>query len=79
MGPRPLILSEQAGCSAEESRRLSVLPGLVCTWQCSPKKERIPFSEWMRMDLDYVDHCSLLMDAGILLSAFLTVMRKENR
>ena len=78
VGPRPLLLREQAGCSREESRRLSVLPGLVCTWQCCPGKEEIPFSEWMQMDLAYVDHFSAWMDVKILLSAFRVVLRKEN-
>ena len=33
VGPRPLPVDESMGCLPWQRRRLSVLPGLTCTWQ----------------------------------------------
>ena len=47
-------------------RRLSVRPGLTCLWQISGRSH-IGFDEWMRLDMEYIDNRSLLLDAKILL------------
>ena len=41
-------------------------PGLTCTWQVSGRLA-IPYDEWLKLDLDYVDTWSLSNDARILL------------
>ena len=41
-------------------------PGLTCIWQ-AVGDHRIPFEQWMRMDLDYIDRWSLKLDLRILL------------
>jgi lipopolysaccharide/colanic/teichoic acid biosynthesis glycosyltransferase len=47
-------------------RRLSVKPGLTCLWQVKGRSD-LSFEEWMRLDLEYVDHVSAGRDLHILL------------
>jgi len=35
----------------------------------------VSFEEWMKMDLDYIDHWSLKLDLGILLKTLPAVLR----
>ena len=41
-------------------------PGLTCLWQIRGRSD-LPFDEWMRLDLEYVERCSFLLDVKILL------------
>jgi lipopolysaccharide/colanic/teichoic acid biosynthesis glycosyltransferase len=47
-------------------RRLSVKPGLTCLWQISGRNQISDFKEWVRLDLEYIDHWSLWLDVKIL-------------
>ena len=51
---------------AWQKRRFSVKPGLTCLWQVSGRSN-LSFEQWMQLDLDYIDHWSLKLDASILL------------
>jgi lipopolysaccharide/colanic/teichoic acid biosynthesis glycosyltransferase len=42
-----------------------VRPGLTCLWQIQGRSD-LPFEEWMRLDIEYVDRCSLPLDLRIL-------------
>lgn len=66
VGPRPPTPNEVDRYKLRERRRLSMKPGLTCLWQVSPHRNRIAFEEWMRMDLEYIDHWSLWLDFKIL-------------
>ena len=55
-------------------RRFSVRPGLTCLWQVSGRS-RINFSEWVRLDLKYIDGWSLWLDVLILLRTVPAVLR----
>jgi lipopolysaccharide/colanic/teichoic acid biosynthesis glycosyltransferase len=46
-------------------RRLSVRPGLTCLWQIRGRSD-LPFDEWMRLDLEYVERLSFWLDLKIL-------------
>lgn len=65
VGPRPPIPSEVARYDAWQRRRLSVRPGLTCVWQVSGR-DRIGFTEWMLLDLRYIDHWSLAGDLSLI-------------
>ncbi len=73
VGPRPLPVEESFDCSHWQRRRLDVLPGMTCTWQVVGGRE-IPFEEWMRMDLDYIQRRSPLTDATLLTRTFLVTV-----
>jgi len=67
VGPRPLPVRDVERLSQDwQRRRFSVRPGLTCLWQ-SGGRHRLAFDEWMRLDLDYIDNWSLLLDLKILL------------
>ena len=73
VGPRPPFPEEVERYEPWMLRRLSVRPGLTCLWQVSGRSD-LPFDEWMRLDLEYVDRCSFLMDVAILLRTIPAVL-----
>jgi exopolysaccharide biosynthesis polyprenyl glycosylphosphotransferase len=67
VGPRPLPLDEvRRFDDLSHRRRLSVRPGLTCTWQVSGRNDVKEFKDWVRMDLEYIDKWSLWLDIKIL-------------
>jgi lipopolysaccharide/colanic/teichoic acid biosynthesis glycosyltransferase len=42
-------------------------PGLTCLWQISGRNKISSFEEWVRLDLEYIDNWSLLLDFKIIL------------
>lgn len=65
VGPRPAFPEEVDQYEPWMLRRLSVRPGLTCLWQVRGRSD-LPFDEWMRLDIEYVDRCSFLLDFKIL-------------
>ena len=75
VGPRPLPLYEvQKFQSVAHRRRLSMKPGLTCLWQVRGRNNVSSFDEWVRMDLEYIDHWSLRLDFQILLRTIPAVL-----
>ncbi len=66
VGPRPPLPSEVRLYERWQRRRLSVKPGITCTWQVSGRNE-IDFARWMDLDLHYIDNWSLWHDLKIVL------------
>lgn len=76
VGPRPLPVSESQACTAWQRARLTVLPGLTCTWQAYGGRD-IKFEQWMRMDLDYIVKRSFLFDLKLIFdTACIAVMHR---
>lgn len=65
VGPRPPIPAEVRQYERRHLRRLSVKPGITCTWQVSGRSS-IGFDRWMELDLSYIDNWSLWRDVKIL-------------
>jgi lipopolysaccharide/colanic/teichoic acid biosynthesis glycosyltransferase len=65
VGPRPPFPEEVERYEPWMLRRLSVTPGLTCLWQIRGRSD-LGFDEWMRLDLEYVDRLSFLLDLKIL-------------
>jgi exopolysaccharide biosynthesis polyprenyl glycosylphosphotransferase len=75
VGPRPLPVRDYERFDRYwYCRRLSVLPGITCTWQISGRSD-ISFEKWMELDMEYIDHWSLLTDLKILLLTFVAVLK----
>lgn len=75
VGPRPLPLYEvEKFQHTAHRRRLSVKPGLTCLWQIAGRNEVRNFEDWVRLDLEYIDHWSLWLDLGILLRTIPAVL-----
>ncbi len=66
VGPRPPFPEEVEHYEPWMRRRLETRPGLTCLWQIRGRSD-LPFDEWMRLDVEYVERCSLALDLKILL------------
>jgi lipopolysaccharide/colanic/teichoic acid biosynthesis glycosyltransferase len=75
IGPRPAGRQEWELYEPWQRRKLSVTPGITCLWQVSGRNRVSDFDEWVRMDLDYIDHWSLWLDLRILLRTLAVVLR----
>ncbi len=74
VGPRPLPLSDYEHFQkTSHMRRLSVLPGITCTWQAGGRNN-VSFDEWMDLDMAYIDNWSLTQDIKILLKTIPAVL-----
>jgi exopolysaccharide biosynthesis polyprenyl glycosylphosphotransferase len=65
VGPRPPVPDELSKYEAWQRRRLSVRPGLTCIWQVSGRNQ-ISFEDWMLLDMQYIDHWSLVRDFQLI-------------
>jgi exopolysaccharide biosynthesis polyprenyl glycosylphosphotransferase len=75
VGPRPLPKRDYEGFSEDwQRRRFSVRPGITCLWQVNGRSS-IPFEQWMRLDLQYMDEWSLWLDLKILARTIPAVLR----
>ncbi len=66
VGPRPPLPREVAQYDEYQHQRLKVVPGLTCYWQIQPKRNDIPFDEWVELDLKYITERSFWLDLKIL-------------
>jgi exopolysaccharide biosynthesis polyprenyl glycosylphosphotransferase len=75
VGPRPLPIYEvEKFEDTAQRRRLSVKPGITCLWQISGRNQVQDFSDWVKLDLDYIDRWSLGLDFKILLRTIPAVL-----
>ncbi|MDA8192846.1 MAG: sugar transferase [Thermaerobacter sp.] len=65
VGPRPALPSEVEQYGENYRKRLSVRPGITCLWQISGRNQ-VDFQEWMKLDMEYIDSWSLLLDVKII-------------
>ena len=66
VGPRPPLPSEVLQYEIDHRARLSMRPGITCLWQVSGRNE-IAFGDWVKLDLEYIERWSLLLDLEIML------------
>lgn len=66
VGPRPPLPDEVAQYTPEQRARLSVKGGLLCLWQIQPNRNKLSFDDWIRLDLEYIQKRSFLMDLKII-------------
>ncbi|NLT33297.1 MAG: sugar transferase [Acidobacteria bacterium] len=76
VGPRPLLVKYLPRYSAEQARRHEVKPGLT-GWAQVNGRNAIGWEERLRLDVWYVDHRSLALDARILLSTLWKTVRRD--
>lgn len=78
VGPRPPIPAEVEQYERWQQRRLSMKPGITCIWQVSGRNN-IPFDQWMKMDMQYIDTWSLKLDMIILLKTVKVVFTGDGQ
>ncbi|MFN7938754.1 MAG: sugar transferase [Bryobacteraceae bacterium] len=66
VGPRPAVPEEVERYQRWQRRRLRMRPGLTCLWAVEGR-DRLDFETWMKMDMEYIDNWSLVLDGKILL------------
>jgi lipopolysaccharide/colanic/teichoic acid biosynthesis glycosyltransferase len=76
VGPRPLPVEYLARYSAEQARRHDVLPGIT-GWAQVNGRNSLDWDERFRLDVWYVDHWSLALDAKILALTLLRVVQRQ--
>jgi exopolysaccharide biosynthesis polyprenyl glycosylphosphotransferase len=75
VGPRAMSLRDYQLFDQDwQRRRFSVKPGITCLWQIYGRNS-IPFEEWMRLDMQYIDKWSLWLDLKILIQTVPVVLR----
>jgi lipopolysaccharide/colanic/teichoic acid biosynthesis glycosyltransferase len=67
VGPRPPSRLEAEKFEFWQRRKLSIRPGISCLWQVNGRNEICAFSEWARLDLEYIQRASLCLDLKIIL------------
>jgi exopolysaccharide biosynthesis polyprenyl glycosylphosphotransferase len=74
VGPRPPSREEAERFEFWQRRKLSVTPGISCLWQVNGRNEIPSFDEWVRLDLEYIQNASLLLDLKIMLRTIPVVL-----
>jgi lipopolysaccharide/colanic/teichoic acid biosynthesis glycosyltransferase len=75
VGPRPTSFGVHT-YSLWHTERLEVTPGLTGLWQVMARGE-CTFDERLRLDIDYIDRCSPLLDLQIIAMTMLAVVKRS--
>ena len=78
VGPRPPVPAEVTQYERWQRRRLSMKPGITCIWQVSGRNN-IPFEQWMKMDMQYIDSWSLKLDLILFLKTFKVMLTGDGQ
>lgn len=76
VGPRPLLMQYLGKYSTEQARRHDVLPGIT-GWAQVNGRNALTWQDKFQLDVWYVDHWSLALDARILLMTLWKVVIRE--
>lgn len=73
VGPRPPVPKEVAQYTLEQRKRLHAIPGITGLWQVSGRSD-IPFTDQVRLDLQYIQSAGVLSDLHLLLKTIPAVL-----
>ncbi|MDE5597031.1 MAG: sugar transferase [Lachnospiraceae bacterium] len=76
VGPRPLLVCYLPWYTEEESHRHDMRPGLTGLAQVNGRNA-LGWEERFAFDLDYVNHCTFLMDVRIIMKTIGKVMKRS--
>ena len=75
IGPRPLPVSEVKEFNEDFlHRRHSMKPGVTGLWQVKGRNNIKDFNKWVKLDLEYIDNWSFMMDFRIAVKTVSTVL-----
>lgn len=77
IGPRPLLVQYLPLYSPEQARRHEVRPGISGWAQCHGRNA-ISWTEKFKLDVWYVDHCSLWTDIQVILITIKNVLMRKD-
>lgn len=76
IGPRPLLVKYLPLYSPEQARRHEVRPGISGWAQCHGRNS-ISWTEKFRLDVWYVDHCTLWTDLKVIWITIQKVLKRD--
>ena len=76
VGPRPLLMQYISRYSPEQSRRHEVKPGIT-GWAQVNGRNAISWEQKFKLDVDYVEKQSFILDLKILWMTFLNVIQRK--
>jgi exopolysaccharide biosynthesis polyprenyl glycosylphosphotransferase len=74
VGTRPPTVTEFLQYEGRHKRRLALRSGLTGLWQVSGRSDITDFEEVVKLDLEYIDNWSLMMDIRILIKTIWVVV-----
>ena len=77
IGPRPLLVQYLPLYSKEQARRHEVRPGITGWAQCHGRNA-ISWTEKFKLDVWYVDHCTLKTDLNVIFTTIKKVIRRSD-
>lgn len=77
IGPRPLLVQYLPLYSKEQARRHEVRPGITGWAQCHGRNS-ISWTEKFKLDVWYVDHCSLITDIKVIFITIKKVLLRDD-
>lgn len=77
IGPRPLLVQYLPLYSKEQARRHEVRPGITGWAQCHGRNS-ISWTEKFKLDVWYVDHCTLWTDIKVILITIMKVLKRAD-
>lgn len=77
IGPRPLLVQYLPLYSPEQARRHEVRPGISGWAQCHGRNA-ISWTEKFKLDVWYVDHCTLLTDIKVIFITIKNVLMRKD-
>lgn len=77
IGPRPLLVQYLPLYSAEQARRHEVRPGISGWAQCHGRNA-ISWTEKFKLDVWYVDHCTLWVDIQVIFITIKNVLMRKD-
>ena len=77
VGPRPQAPDEVIRYTADQRRRLAVMPGMTGLWQVSARNDP-SFDVWVAYDLEYIARWSIWLDIKILLQTIPVVVNGKD-
>lgn len=77
IGPRPLLVEYLPLYSKEQARRHEVRPGITGWAQCHGRNS-ISWTEKFKLDVWYVDHCTLWTDLQVIFITIVKVLKRAD-
>ncbi len=77
IGPRPLLVRYLELYSPEQARRHEVRPGISGWAQCHGRNA-ISWTEKFKLDVWYVDHCTLWTDIKVIWTTIMKVLKRAD-
>ncbi len=77
IGPRPLPMRDVEKFQTKHFIRQEVLPGITGLWQVSGRSNIDNFDDVIKLDMNYIENWSMLLDLRIFLRTFKAILLKS--